>query len=1233
MSGALHRHALAAEELDVFACSLDGVNQIEASAGTGKTWNICALYVRLLLEKNLNADQILVVTFTKAATAELHERIRGRLAELHRAIEVDDDGGDPFIRRLFETTLAPERGIDREAALKVVRRALRTFDQAAIHTIHAFCQRALQEAPFAAAMPFAFEMEADDAALRFELAADFWREQVEPVAHAHPAFAAWLVAKRAGPASLDEQLARRLKKPLAQLRWGAIDAEASADPQAGFDAACELWHAERDAIMALLEQAQDRLSKTTHKPDHVSAAIAAWTEYFAQGDCHAPPPRAALKLTASALKKATKVKFEPPEHAFFEHAEALAAAVVAAEAAQRARWLALMQTWLDYAPAELVARKRTRRVVSFDDLLSNLYRALAAHPWLADALRARYPAALIDEFQDTDPLQFAIFSRIFAPAGPLFLVGDPKQAIYSFRAADLHTYLAARASASARYTLAVNQRSTAPIVEACNRVFEANPQAFVLDGLDYQPVRAGERRRPPLSDPDADAGDFRVWTLPQGESALTKRQAQREASEACAAEIVRLLRGAREGTVTIGDAPLAPGNIAVLVQTHKQGSLIKRVLAAWGVGSVELAQASVFATLDAEQIERVLAAVDTPGDLRRLRAALATDWLGLDAAALWRLEQVADAPAVADDPAHAADAMGWVERFSRYRTLWHERGFAVMWRTLMRELRVAQRLVAAPDGERRLTNVNHLAELVQARAASQPGIAPTLRWLAAQRTQGGGEEAQLRLESDRNLVQIVTVHKSKGLEYAVVFCPFLNDGGLREPPSSGLPDAREYHDASGGAVLHYGCDDDEAERATRHAAREQAAERARLVYVALTRAVYRCYLVAGTYLSSRSTKESRRSVLNWLVAGGGYEFDGWLAEPPDEAALSARWQALAGGPIALQPLPKVERRTPLESMHESSADKRARSNRRPLRDQWRMASFSGLIVAGSKAEDAQPPVEEVRPDHDEIADALVATPVTVSESALEAQSLAADDILAFPRGAAAGECLHRMFELADFSDPQSWPDAIRGALHERPAPASPELAPRLPAMMHKLLADVVSTELVPGMTLARLDPRRRLNELEFLFAAPSLDFAALRELLVAHGYPDVALEPGVLRGFVKGFIDMIVEHDGRFWIVDWKSNHLGDTEQDYAAAPVEAAMASHAYHLQALLYTVALHRYLKTRVRDYSYETHIGGYLYLFVRGVRPHWRDAESQAGVHVRRPAFELVALLDAAMIGGAA
>ncbi|KLU22021.1 exodeoxyribonuclease V subunit beta, partial [Caballeronia mineralivorans PML1(12)] len=886
-----------------------------------------------------------------------------------------------------------------------------------------------------------------------------------------------------------------------------------------------------------------------------------------------------------------------------------------------------------YAPLELAARKRTRRVVSFDDLLSNLYQALAANPWLADALRTRYPGALIDEFQDTDPLQFAIFNSIFAPQGPLFLVGDPKQAIYSFRAADLHTYLQARERASARYTLAVNQRSTAPIIDACNRIFSANPAAFILDGLTYQPVREGTRERKPFSDNTAsvaysDTADFCVWLLPQGDSALSKTNANRQAAEACAAEIVRLLRGAQNGEVTIGEKPLSPGQIAVLVQTHRQGSLVKRVLASWGVGSVELAQASVFGTFDAEQIERLLAAIDTPGDLRRLRAALATDWLGLDAEALWNLEH-------SEAVEGSTDAMSWVERFSRYRVLWHERGFAVMWRTLARELLIAQRLVVGPDGERRLTNVNHLAELIQARGAVQPGIAPTLRWLAAQRAeQGGAEDAQLRLESDRNLVQIVTVHKSKGLEYAVVFCPFLNDGALREPPSSGLPDAREYHD-DGAAVLHYGYTDEEGERAAGFATREQAAERARLVYVALTRAVYRCYVVGGVYLIGKSAKESRRSVLNWLIAGAGREFGDWLAEPPEEDDVIGSWQALATGSISVEPLPVIDVREPLVVRRDTAFVPQPRTSRRVLRDSWRTASFSSMIAAGAREESNQPQPADERPDHDGRIDAMtlatpLETPLPVAPIPLDT-----DDILAFPRGPSAGECLHRMYELADFIKPATWPEAIKRALHEHPIPvsASEALAANLPAMMARLLADTVATELVPGMRLDAIATKRRMNELEFLFPAEALDFAALRRVLVAHGLPDVALEAGSLRGFVKGFIDMIVEHEGRFWIVDWKSNHLGLMPADYDEPSLNAAMASHAYHLQALFYAVALHRYLRIRLRDYAFERHIGGYLYLFVRGVRPDWRDGDRPAGVHVGKPSLELIEALDRLMQGVAA
>ena len=335
--------------------------------------------------------------------------------------------------------------------------------------------------------------------------------------------------------------------------------------------------------------------------------------------------------------------------------------------------------------------------------------------------------------------------------------------------------------------------------------------------------------------------------------------------------------------------------------------------------------------------------------------------------ALARLAQLADSAA----QAHADEATAWVERFSRYRSLWLERGFAAMWRTMMRELRIGERLIAGRDGERRLTDVNHLAELASARAAVHPGIAPTLRWLAAERARGGGEEAQLRLESDRDLVQIVTVHKSKGLEYAVVFCPFLGDGARPPGGHAGLPDAHEYHeDAPMGAraVLHYGCEGDEAERAECDAAREEAAERARLVYVALTRAVHRCYLVAGSYLSSRSTKESRRSVLNWLVAGDGRPFEAWSDDPPDEAALDAAWTALADGPIALAPLPSPVRRTPLAREATPSRRFTACMLRRTLTETWRIASFSSLAASAARPK-SETVDDEPRPDHDALAGA------------------------------------------------------------------------------------------------------------------------------------------------------------------------------------------------------------------------------------------------------------------------
>ncbi|AOX47965.1 exodeoxyribonuclease V subunit beta [Pandoraea norimbergensis] len=1282
-------------DLDVFHCDLDGVCLIEASAGTGKTWNICALYVRLLLEKSLTVEQILVVTFTNAATAELRERIRGRLSDLVAAIapmfgedeagegeggEGGDDRDDDFpdydpnasSDPLFTVMIAGliERG---EMSVKQIREclqaALRGFDQASIHTIHGFCQRALAEVPFAAGLPFAYELVPDDNGVRHDLAVEFWRRVVEPLAAQDDGFAAWLVDRKRSPGTLTDQLARRLKKPMSTLRWpAAVRAEASTAADAAlletYAIARECWEAEAQGIAELMGKALPSLKKNIYHEASLAQAVSAWQRYLSAGDVGALLNTKAELLTTTRLAKDIKKGETPPDHRFFGLADVLVKARADADERYAMAWLRILRAWLNEAPDQLAQRKRELRVVSFDDLLGNIARALTQHPDLADALRTRYPCALIDEFQDTDPLQFAIFNAVYragsaltdgnavdgrdggevsnegdatgrVKSGPMFMVGDPKQAIYSFRAADLHTYLAARENADAAYTLAVNQRSTPAIIQAGNRLFGANERAFVLDGLVYPPVRPGQRARPPLSDARTVA-DFTVWWLPEGEGSeqgkgdgpLSKDEAQQACARATAAEVARLLCGASRGDVLIGERALAPGDIAVIVQTHRQGALMKAMLAEHAVGSVELTQDSVFASDEAETLLRVLRAVESPGDVRALRAALATELFGLDASALFRMQT---------SEASDAEAIAWIERLQRYRQLWIERGFSAMWRTLMRELGLAARLVAQAGGERRLTNFMHLAELAQARWAEQPGMPALLRWLASQRNASGGEDAQLRLESDQNLVQIVTVHKSKGLEYGVVFCPFLWDGAVRD---SGSLDGLEYHDGPN-AVIDFteaGAKGSPAHGALR---REQSAEQARLLYVALTRAVYRCYLAAGIYTSRRSVKEACGGMLNWLAAGQGTAFDDWISPSVDADArvdaIRTAWKALAGGPVNVIPLPVGDALVNGERIgHDAPPELSTRTSTRALREVWRIGSFSGLLAgmhAGPQLGGGQLSApERTRPDYDAQANA---GPTFALPPEGDDTWPPPDDILRFPRGPAAGESLHRVFELADFTARGQWPQAVTRALRERPPGRGAEQNDLWRAMMMSMLGDTLNTPLRPGLHLSDVAMTERLTEMEFTYPADAVSLDALRGLLRQFGYPDLPLDATVLRGYLKGFIDLVFRHGKQWWILDWKSNYLGTAPENYGPDGLREAMAEHGYHLQYLLYTLALHRYLRRRLPDYDYDRDMAGSLYLFVRGVRPDWAEAnrleDHVPGVYFDKPAREMVDALDRLFAAG--
>jgi exodeoxyribonuclease V beta subunit len=1236
--------------LDVFHCELGGIRQIEASAGTGKTWNICGLYLRLLLERGLEVQRILVVTFTNAATAELRERIRQRvvdtLAFLQPGALPAAGGGDDFVPRLV-AAVRDRQGLSDDAMRGRLALALATFDEAAIFTIHGFCQRALADTPFTAQMPLALELVQDDGPWIAEAANDFWR-RVVAADDLEPGLAAHLVASKDSPQRFAALLKRHLSKPLARSSWpDGIERVQRIDSQeldAAHAHAVQLWATHRDAMEDLLMRSLGSLSAVSYKEETVRAALAGWAELLRASDGASAlglaPPKLDL-LGAARLAKGTKKKMVTPEHAFFDIAQHIIELREKARGALALQRLALLRQLLAEGAAAQRDAKRRQRVIAFDDMLFNLHERLTDgdSPWLAAALKARFPAALIDEFQDTDPLQFAIFRTIYtAPDAvdtgpgdgdaPLFFVGDPKQAIYSFRNADLHTYLAAGRHAVARYSLSENQRSVGPLIHALNRLFMANGRAFMQDGLGYQEIRVGAKPRQPLVDtsaPAAAVSPLHVWMLPDdpdsGEPML-RRDAKAAAVDATAAEIARLLAAAQRGEVLLAGRPLAAGDIAVLVRSNADGSLMRQALSALGVGSVELSQASVFLSSDAEDLDRLLTAILEPARERKLKAALATEAMGRDAAAI---------TALAGDE---AGLLAEVQRFAGWRDTWAQRGVGFMLRQWLAAENVAGRLLARPDGERRLTNLLHLVECLHEAGAAHASPDTLLRWFQSQRLSPAASEAtQLRLESDRNLVQIVTIHKSKGLEYPIVFCPFLwgaAAGGARDKV-----DGVAYHDEAGEAVIDYGlefADDARQDEVKQRLRLAESAETLRLVYVALTRAVHRCVLVAGCYRvpgKNPHATGSTRSLLNWLVAGDGLTPGEWFEHKQGVAPIKAAWQALAAGSdgaIAVTPLPQAPGR-PLRAPRLSPDTLAALPAPRTLSPGWWIGSFSALAHGATH--------ERSGVDHD----LRAIDPVDGPEPDETAEPITADDALNFPRGPAAGECIHQAFERIDFTAPETWPEqvsqAVRtlralgtdGRLRRADAAATPAETDALrERMLQRLVRDVLDTPLAIGtdtpLQLSTLPPARKRVELEFHLPSHALDAGALAALLADSGVamPRLAFAP--LRGFLKGFIDLVFEHEGRYFVLDWKSNHLGDTPAAYGQAPMAEAMASHGYHLQALLYLVALDRYLAQRIPAYRREQHLGGAVYLFVRGVRPGWRDA----GVFFHRPADATIARLSA-------
>ncbi|MCY3837340.1 MAG: exodeoxyribonuclease V subunit beta [Gammaproteobacteria bacterium] len=1177
---------------------------IEASAGTGKTNALTTLAARLLVEKRVEIGEMLVVTFTIAATGELRDRIRTTLRAVLRLARGEDSKPKAQDQALLERW--KELGIDGTDIARRLDLALNDLDRANVMTIHGFCQRVLADFAFEGGLPFGFEVAGDGADALNAAVTDEWRRWAYPASPMQVRY-----AMKKGLAA--DELIGWVSGYVARLDLDIVGADTSTDDaSSGLDGLERAW---REAV----GNARDiHEAEAESMPDGDRDRIAAVLER----------PEAVFCAGASFLGKQRESKrLRDGSPALAEVLDELDAASGKLRTGYDRLLPCLRRDALQNTRASLERRVREDRRLGFDDLLTGVHRALDAGKGLARRIRDRYPWALIDEYQDTDRVQADIFRRIYRNTrladddGALIIVGDPKQSIYRFRSADIFAYMNTSDAVAddATLNLSRNYRSVPALTEAVNAVFD-HPCPFALTGIGYNPVESAIEKSRLAIDGETVAGGgsapFQIRYFPWGEKLWTKPKMGDLAARLAADEIAAVLKLADRGQAKLAREPVRGSDIAVLVRTAEQGRRVARELHERDIASVEIGIENVMASREAEQLERLLWAIAKPQSPHRTRGALTADVLGLDAAAVGALQD--------DDNAWNV----WTERLGNWLEEWERADVATLIRRVLEsgEVRGADRLLQYRDGARRLTNLKHLAELLQ-QTETRERYSPTglAAWFTRQRANAGDrdEMALLRLDSDEQLVKIVTMHAAKGLEFPIVFCPFLWDANMRRDP-----DWANYHASEAGhrEILHLDPTDAESDIDWQ----EGFSDETRLLYVALTRARERCVV---TWTKIRSTENAP---LAWLLYGresASEEMDAAAVVKVvrDAKGLSPeQWRAgldhltaRCSADIGVVDMEHNYGSASIERTTNVPAELTVRQLGRELARVRQMSSYSALAHSVGAAESPGDHETVEQPDRDEVEP-------TEEEEEAPAAAESVRDAFTFPAGRRVGNCLHRIFERLDRGEEESVEDACRESLARYRVDL--QWVDVAMSMVANTRATLLAAADGPGVGKGfRLeDLERAVPEMEFHLPLEGLDRRRLGEALADHGYDNpFAGSRSNIDGYLRGFIDLVAGHDGVWYVLDYKSNWLGNRAEDYRPAGLSKAMRDHRYPLQYLLYLVALHRYLASRLPGYDYDQHIGGAFYLFLRGVDPATR---MDRGVYFDRPNRACIEALDACFRGAA-
>lgn len=1177
------------QAFDAFEIPLKGVSLVEAGAGTGKTYSITSLYVRALLELNLRPGNILVLTFTKAATAELKARIFERLVQVKSFL--DDPGAEEFNDKFFQKL---HSFIDqREEAKEIIYQSIHEFEEAAIFTLHGFCQRVIEEHGAFFHQFGDFEVITDDSSLIKEYSARFFREFNEKASeNEFNRFVLnhlWKENKK--PDMFYGYVADRLTNPaakplpevatLSQLRsvYETLNEE--------FKKLHKAWNSQKKLIEE--DYKTGILKKGTYRdnfPEHLQEFDNWINTESMSGDL----PEKANLFTASKYHSSVKKHKTASEIPFLTEFE---------QFYNRLKELdqipgSFLKSMILYVNEKLQEEKKLENLYTYNDLISSVREGLTGEQSevLRKKLIRKFPVALLDEFQDTDTFQYDIFSSLYNPESSetaLFMIGDPKQAIYAFRGADVYTYLEARKSATGKqvYSLTYNYRSVPGLIESVNKLFEQSERPFLIDDIKFEKAHA----------PDEHGNNRELISGNKRHPFITfyETGSDKDIPVHVARVVAEMLQKAQQQKLKIDDEPVQAKDICVLVRKSAQAESIQTALNEVGVKSIMKSNRNIFDTHEAAQLYFILQGVSQPSKIEGVKAALSTEFIGWDAEAI----------TLATDEQKLIDL---IQQFRHFNELWQDRGIQVCLEAVKHEFSIEHNLAALKQGERAITNLNHLEELLtQAEKEHHFGMRGLLRWFLGKRKTRDKEERDeelIRLESDENLVQISTMHGSKGLEYSIVILPFLTDPPRRVRVNSEKYKKMLFHnpEQNDELSLYLNLFGHEKKQAWyRQTLFEEIAESARLQYVALTRAKQACIV----YFMNELHPYAPLAVLD---PSNSIEKDALGEKNPSDIEIGDFIHQLSKGDNGIEVKKAEVQEKGKFTGYKASAiqlEEPDAFERSDLHDTKRISSYSS--VSGSYE---SPGVADTDFIYDE----------PVQEERIEL--VPEEGFIGFPGGRAAGSCLHDIMELINFRETDALQEITQKKLEEYGF--EPHWKATVEKRIEKVLGHYLHNE--EKIRLKDLPTTAVLKEMEFHFSVGDVPAQSVYRLIRGDIKQSVH-HKHIPKGYLKGFIDLVFKHDNRYYILDYKSNYLGADPGDYESSALKESVEHSDYDLQYYLYTIALHRFLQQRIPGYTYNEHFGGVFYLYMRGIT----DTPG-SGIYFDRPPARSIAKLNNLLSKGA-